>query len=324
MNPVEDARRRWVSDRPIYVAFAKYVQSSLLVCVKPLGIWSAVSARAKEIDSLVKKLLRKPTHTYDTLPDKVGARVIVRYRSEIRSVLEAIQSVFLCEAPEDKIGKLGSDRVGYLSVHVDGVRLRPDDTEITKYPPTRFWVELQVRTLAQDLWSEMSHASVYKSEEGLGDLPEDLRRRVNLMAGQIEVADREFDRLGGELQHDEYSELLKALERHYYALTAQRPDSELSRQVLRLFVPLYGESALKVAALIGEFVVKKEKVLESVYADAAHISVASRTAFLFQPEVLLLYERLSNDEAAMRRAWNDHYPEEELERVANAFGISFD
>jgi ppGpp synthetase/RelA/SpoT-type nucleotidyltranferase len=324
VSPVEDARKRWVADREKYVSFASYVKDQIVVCVKPLGLWSAVSARAKEIDSLEKKLLRKPTHTYDTLPDKVGARVVLRYRSEIKLVLEAVQSAFSCESVEDKMGKLGSDRIGYLSVHVDRVRLKDNDPRFADYPPTEFWLELQVRTLAQDLWSEMSHDSVYKSEEGLGELPEDLRRRVNLMAGQIEVADREFDRLGTELPQDDYLHLLKTLEHHYYMFCTQRPDAELSLQVLRRFAPLYSKSVRETAASLQDFLTFKRQVLESVYSDAAHADTQKRSAFLFQPEVLLLYERLTNDESGMRTAWNQHYPEEELERIANTFGMSFD
>src|ERR1700688_1296455 len=68
------------------------------------------------------------------------------------------------------------------------------------YPPNTFWAELEVRTLAQHVWCEMSHDSVYKNDEMVAALPDDIKRRVNLMAGQIEVADREFDRLDSELK----------------------------------------------------------------------------------------------------------------------------
>ena len=61
-----------------------------------------------------------------------------------------------------------------------------------RFPGGRFRAELQVRTLAQHLWSEMSHDTTYKS--GTVVEPE-LKRRVNLLAGLIEIADREFSRL---------------------------------------------------------------------------------------------------------------------------------
>ena len=88
------------------------------LCLGRLGIWFDVSARAKDIDSLVKKLLRKDHHTYQSLPDKVGIRVVVRYRSDIGAVLETLNDSFDCEEPDDKVRGLGTDRVGYQSVHL--------------------------------------------------------------------------------------------------------------------------------------------------------------------------------------------------------------
>jgi hypothetical protein len=38
----------------------------------------------------------------------------------------------------------------------------------------------------------------------------------------------------------------------------------------------------------------------------------------------MILERLGDDELEVRRIWNEQFPEKELERVANAFGISFD
>jgi ppGpp synthetase/RelA/SpoT-type nucleotidyltranferase len=45
-----------------------------------------------------------------------------------------------------------------------------------------FWAELQVRTLAQRLWSEMSHDTVYKNDGMVAKLAPDVQRLVVLMA----------------------------------------------------------------------------------------------------------------------------------------------
>jgi hypothetical protein len=47
-------------------------------------------------------------------------------------------------------------------------------------------------------------------------------------------------------------------------------------------------------------------------------------AFLFQPEVLLVYNLLTSARDKTRKIWNENYPERELERIANTFGISLD
>src|SRR5437867_569104 len=202
MSDIEDARTRWIQEQPKYKAFAALMKDRIIQSLKHIGIWHAVDARAKEVDSLVKKLIKKPHHTYESLTDKAGARVVVRYLSEIQPIVDSVRTTFDSQEPDNKLGLLGADRVGYRSIHLDDFRFKEKDPAAAHYPPATFKLELQVRTLAQDLWSEMSHDSVYKSDEWVNRLPADVRRRVNLMAGQIEVADREFNRLGEELMKD--------------------------------------------------------------------------------------------------------------------------
>jgi hypothetical protein len=234
------------------------------------------------------------------------------------------KGLFDSDQPDDKVRGLGTDRVGYQSVHLDKVRLRDGDADAIKYLPTSFWVELQVRTLAQHLWSEMSHDTVYKNDEMVAALPDDVKRRVNLMAGQIEVADREFDRLNSELGAQPAVHLLHVLEKHYYRLTSHRPDPELSLQVLNAFMPLLKGNVNEFANQLSEFLSKKQSVLEEVYSQATEAGIENTTSFLFQPEVLMIYDLLLSEPIETRRLWNENYPEPELERIANAFGLSLD
>jgi ppGpp synthetase/RelA/SpoT-type nucleotidyltranferase len=324
VSNVEQARVRWISDRPRYEAFGSLMQDRIKSLVKPLGIWFEISARAKEVDSLVKKLWRKQNHTFDTLPDKVGARIIIRYRADIERVVKAVYPHFDTRSQDDKVQGLGADKVGYQSFHLDGVRLCETDPSAADYPPNVFWLELQVRTLAQHLWAEMSHDSVWKNDEMISALPDDVKRRVNLMSGQIEVADREFDRLNSELSSQAAVRLLQTLEKHYYSLSSRRPDTELSMQVLTAFLPLVQDDIQTFTNRLNEFLSSKHDVLKEVYDQAAQEGCETTTSFLFQPEALLLYDRLSFELDKTRELWTENYPLSELERIANAFGISLD
>src|SRR5205085_254474 len=130
-------------ERPKYEAFGELLKIRLEAGLKPLGIWFEVSARAKELDSLVKKMLLKRHYTFDNLPDKVGVRVIVRYRSDLQIVIESVTGLFDCGVADDKHKGLGADRLGYQNVHLDQVRLRASDDAAIEYSPTSFWAELQ-------------------------------------------------------------------------------------------------------------------------------------------------------------------------------------
>ena len=49
-----------------------------------------------------------------------------------------------------------------------------------------------------------------------------------------------------------------------------------------------------------------------------------RSVFFFQPELLMVYDRLLQDQYRLRETWNHALPEAELDRIANVFGFSFD
>jgi ppGpp synthetase/RelA/SpoT-type nucleotidyltranferase len=278
---LEAARKRWLIDKTPHEHFGVLIRTKLEPAIREKGIWCQTDSRAKETHSLIKKLLRGK-HTYDTLPDKTGARCIVRFRIEFDAIVHIAEGLFECSTPDRKQDQLGYDRVGYDSIHVE-VRLRPEDKDARNYPPASYWAELQIRTLAQHLWSEMAHDSVYKSDETLAELPADIRRRAYLMAGLIEVADREFDRLSKEHPLNPNVLLYKTLERHYFKLTAKRPDPALSLQVIDLLSPLYGLQPNEIVERIDAFFASHESVLHTVYAA---VEESATSALLYQPKSL--------------------------------------
>jgi ppGpp synthetase/RelA/SpoT-type nucleotidyltranferase len=322
MDDISKARRRWIEDRPKYKAFGEALEPKLKSVVRRLGLPAAVSSRPKDIDSLLKKLIRKPRHTYDSLGDKLGARIVVKLVSDVDRVVAEVQKMFDCGPVDDKADELKDDKVGYLSKHID-IRLRSDDPLASNFPPDRFRAELQVRTLAQNLWSEHSHGTTYK--DGNVVVPR-LKRRVNLLAGLIEVADNEFEWLDREISNlpdVPESKILKALERHYYTLTGRLGDANLSLQVIRLLFPLYGTDADAVSAHLDQFLGANHEYLERIF-EKVESADEERSAFMFQPEVLLIYDQLKSHEYSLREQWVKEFPFEELERIASRFGISFD
>jgi ppGpp synthetase/RelA/SpoT-type nucleotidyltranferase len=321
MSDLEAARASWLAERQQFDEFSKYLDQVLKREVQRAGILADVKHRTKELDSLIKKLIRKPTHSYESLPDKAGVRVVVRYKSEIDPVLEIANQVFDRSEPENKLDRLEPNTFGYLSVHAD-IRLKADDPLGTRYVPHKFHAELQVRTLAQHLWAEMAHDSVYASEDALRPVNKPLQRRIYILAGVVELADEEFNRIEREMPTVPEFRVLKSLERNYYKLTVRRGDPELSLEVIRLLLPLYGQNPVQVAARLNQVFSENEEMLHDVYSKAAEIPDLS--AFLFQPEALMIYDLLKTEPLSVRESWTTNYPEKELERIANAFGISFD
>jgi ppGpp synthetase/RelA/SpoT-type nucleotidyltranferase len=287
------------------------------------GIWGDVRSRTKSINSILKKLLVKQDLTYDTMLDVVGVRVIVRYRPEIQRVIEIVGGLFRCGEMDDKAVRLAEDGVGYLSIHTEA-RLTEDDAHIRAFPVDQFRAEVQMRTLAQHLWSEMSHDTFYKTDQETIDPL--LRRRINLMAGLLEVADTEFSRLNKEAEEiPNMAEvgLLKRLESCYFQFTSERGNPDLSIDVIKLLVPLYGIDTAAIGPRVEDFVQRHRDTIAGVFTEQLALP-EPRSIFFTQPEVLMLYERLEHDALAVRERWTSQFPDSELERIALAFGISFD
>jgi hypothetical protein len=143
------------------------------------------------------------------------------------------------------------------------------------------------------------------------------------MAGLVEVADREFDTMNSELPARPEVVLLKELEKLYYQLTAQRPNTELSLDVIQLLMPLYrGESESEIMqSHIAPTFAKSEGMLRHIYSNPDG-DYDDASAFLFQPEVLLIYDCLRRDPDATLAAWNNMFPARELERIATVFGLA--
>ncbi len=175
------------------------------------------------------------------LGDKLGARIVVRRLGDVQSVCDAVAQTFVCGPFENTADRLAEDRVGYLSIHVD-IALLATDARIDEFPQHLFRAELQVRTLAQNVWSEMAHDTTYKSGNVVHN---GIKRRLHLLAALIEVADNDYQRAEDDIaalpDMPEFK-VLRALERQYYKLASRPGDTELSMRVIRLLWPLYGKT----------------------------------------------------------------------------------
>jgi ppGpp synthetase/RelA/SpoT-type nucleotidyltranferase len=317
VRDLEEERTRWLADRPLFEEFGVIVRDRLKALLRDAGVYALVDSRAKTVESLIKKLILKPHHSYESLPDKVGARIVIRYLHEISNVTAIVGAAF--DAQEIDKKPLAVDRVGYLGVHMD-VRLRSDDKDAAAFPADRFRIEIQVHTRTQNLWADMSHDCSYKT---LQTIPEELHRSVNLLAGLLEVADNEFTRIDDAVNQlpsaPEYK-VLRALEPQYFKLSARPGNAELSIAVIHVLLPLYAPPPQDWAGYFANIFAKHRKELEAVLKTED----PNQSAFLFQPEILLILDRLRMDPDGLREAWDEHFPHQELQRLAVKFATPFE
>lgn len=174
-----------------------------------------IESRIKDWASISEKVERKNINLVNLLDlqDLIGIRVILLFKRDLAQVHNLICQTFEVESAEDTGSRLGDSEFGYQSQHY-----------IVKIPNSwlslpslmglnEFFIELQVRTIAQHIWAAASHKLQYKQEAGV---PPPVRRAINRVSALLETVDLEFERVLDEREHyvtqartsDENDELL--------------------------------------------------------------------------------------------------------------------
>ncbi|MBX3216014.1 MAG: hypothetical protein KF850_28500 [Labilithrix sp.] len=151
-----------------------------------------VSGRTKTLKSLLKKIQKKKYTNLDAqVTDLAGLRIVLYTEADVLKACEVVKSALTIHPDKsgNKSDQLGTDRFGYRSVHYvcEIGPTRVALPEFAVYQGVLF--EVQVRTILQHAWAEIEHDRSYKADQ----LPDALRRRLALVAGLLESADRELD-----------------------------------------------------------------------------------------------------------------------------------
>lgn len=150
---------------------------------------TAVEARIKSAESLAGKLALKGAKyaTLSDVTDVLGARIITFYTDDVDRIASMVEQLFEIDWNNsvDKRRLHQLDSFGYNSLHY-----------ICRLPGYDLRFELQLRTTLQHAWAAINHDTGYKS--GV-EIPREYVRRINRLAGLLELADDEFSRIRTEI-----------------------------------------------------------------------------------------------------------------------------
>lgn len=181
-------------------------QIEALIGQENISLGFPIQSRVKSWNSIEEKVERTgiKLKSLASLQDLIGLRITLIFLRDVEKVKSVIEKSFDVKKAYNTSDRLTSSEFGYSSIHILVKCPKSWKTVPTLAHLVDFQVEVQVRTLAQHIWAEVSHKLQYKSEESV---PHEVLRSISRSSALLETVDLEFERV---LQsRDEYKTELK-------------------------------------------------------------------------------------------------------------------
>ena len=232
-------------ERPYYDRLVELVTAVLEDAIKTAGLTADVKGRSKEPASFATKAVMKGyADPLVEIGDKAGVRVTVIYERDVGRVEAIVRRIFHVVRRESKTDALAFNEFGYLGVHFD-TTLKPAQVAGQNTDLAGRRVEIQIRTMVQSAWAEISHEQLYKPA---AEVPDELKRQVHRLVALVELFDSEVTRFLTAANDTPGYREAQALVPLAGALLERfdirvRPDRQLSLSMAAAIVPLFNMAA---------------------------------------------------------------------------------
>ena len=215
----------------------------------------SITYRSKEINSFARKVKNEKYEVPEDITDLAGIRIITYVESEANKTSEFLKKLFDIDFEHsiDKSKVLGVDKVGYRSQHYIACFSsdRSKLPEFKKFSGLKF--EVQIRTILEHAWAEIEHDRNYKYS---GVLPDEIKRRFAIIAGVLELADKEFDNIS--LAIDLYKKSVAE------KTNSGDLDISINTTALREFLTNKFKNAIDKGALTPDFAEGENKIIDEL------------------------------------------------------------
>lgn len=219
LKPTYDEIKKYLNQLEAPDYWGKYTSKSIVANPSPVR---TTFIRIKRPEKVVDKIMRRPDQfpeglspsSFHKMHDTIGVRVVVYYLSQLPLIDRALRSsdtriveISKNDPPEgylsmDLMRRLGLTHLahkekesGYSSIHYTA---RLAKSSVPK--EIRPYFEIQMRTLTQEMWSELEHGLAYKLDSRTNY---SAMRRFNILAKELSAVDEHFNLLYEELIHNQ-------------------------------------------------------------------------------------------------------------------------
>ena len=126
------------------------------------------NARVKQAASMKEKCQRKnlprvPVSALKEIRDAIGIRIVCGFIEDIYQTIEVLRQLEGCEIVLEKDYIRAAKPNGYRSYHLI-LEVETPYEDCHGQNPGRYFVEIQLRTIAMDSWASLEHQMKYKHE----------------------------------------------------------------------------------------------------------------------------------------------------------------
>lgn len=146
--------------------------------------WSSIEEKISRVGLKLKSL--------STLEDLVGLRITLTFLRDVEKVQSIIEDTFDVKKTKNISDRLSSNQFGYNSIHLVVKCPKAWESVPSLSHLANFKAEVQIRTLAQHIWAEVSHQLQYKNED---NVPNEVLRSISRSSALLETVDLEFERV---------------------------------------------------------------------------------------------------------------------------------
>lgn len=194
MNTIDEELRKLDNVMIKYISALKVLETQLEIInddfkyIKKYNPIEHIKTRIKSADSIINKLYKDNLEfTLDNVEnyinDIVGVRIICAFESDVYELIEIIRNSNIIHVINEKDFITNPKKTGYRSYHLIvevPVELINEKVMVK--------AEIQIRTLAMDLWASLEHKLKYKSEY----CTEDISKKLIDISSQLHIIDEEM------------------------------------------------------------------------------------------------------------------------------------
>jgi putative GTP pyrophosphokinase len=311
-------------DKPSLEAYAKYISKLIVITIADKLHVTAeaffkvpVSFRLKGEESLIQKAFYRNKNykdAYSEITDKIGGRIVVLLEDDANDVCGVIESMpdftFSKDRDFERERDQNPERFDYKSHHY--ILRNKAELNLPAIVLEGTPVEIQIRTILQHAYSELTHDTIYKPNTVASP---DVRRSVAKCMALIEVTDQLFSEVSNTLRHSEnqFKKIIEDTSRILEQDVFINTDRKICNYILDAYlseVETYTPQSLAKFATEYRFVIEKIK------------ERAQYKLLYQQPIILFLYMLVNSKRKIAKAKWP--LASKELEDIFTDLGFSYD